>query len=157
MKVLISPIPLMRPPIMSIQSADHPMGSSDVLSEIATASVPIDRSRAPSSPSRDHPVSLSSHLDADVAANSTGRASSSEPSQWIASLTIVRSPPRPPIDPHESNDLDMHDRSVDYNDLNSVLRDTLDLLDGIHREGVINDLEMSCIDYSPKKDVDEYI
>ena len=61
------------------------------------------------------------------------------------------------IDPHESNDSDMHDRSADYNDLNSVLRDTLDSLDGIHREEVINDLEMSCIDYSPKKDVDEYI
>lgn len=52
------------------------------------------------------------------------------------------------------NDTDMHDQSMEYTDITNVLRDTLDSLDGIHREGVINDLEMSCIDYSPQKDVD---
>lgn len=38
--VLISPLPLMRPPITSAQPTDHVTGSSNVMSDITTAPVP---------------------------------------------------------------------------------------------------------------------
>lgn len=144
----------MRPPITSAQPTDRVTGSSNVMSDITTAPVPIDQSRAPSPASRDPPVPSSSHFEIGLATNPQGLQPLSELSTWIASLTIGRSPPRPMIDMEITNDTDMHDRSMEYTDITNVLRDTLDSLDGIHREGVINDLEMSCIDYSPQKDVD---
>lgn len=166
----MSPLPIMRPPIVIDTSVNETTQGSTSLSRSAAEfdsprplRAVLNRTSPHSVGPTDDRQSFTGPSGSSIQPALLQRSSrfsplltdpsATDPSAWIG--LSGRSPLHAGVDLEPASGPSIQNQSVEFHDIHATLRQTLESLEGIRRDaeaGAINDIEMSYIDYSPKKD-----